>query len=313
MIVDFQHHYLPKTLWKKYGGRPGEETVWYERGVRKLGLRDLDHQIEKHLEAMDAAGIDAAVLTCWEPSLGDAKILNNDLAALQRKYPRRIIGFAHTPPLGGKKALQELERGVKDLGLQGAAITGHVRGRSLDSGELFPFYEKVSELDVPIFVHASTIPPFPTVKRASNLVSGIGREMDLALATCCIVYGGILEEFPGLRFIIGHLGGGIGAIKERFTLMSRQLAPGSRMKHDFGHYFDKLYFDTAGFVDGTNAIRASLFGMKPSQIVLGTDFPHGGMTASRMVRYLDKIRSLPIPKAQIKAILSENATRLLRL
>jgi len=59
-------------------------------------------------------------------------------------------------------------------------ITGHVRGRSLDSEELFPFYEKVSELDVPIFVHASTIPPFPILRGAPHLVSGIGRELDLA-------------------------------------------------------------------------------------------------------------------------------------
>jgi 2,3-dihydroxybenzoate decarboxylase len=313
MIIDFQHHYLPKLLWEKHGGRPGREIVWYERGVRKLGLRDLDHQIEKHLDAMDNAGIDAAVLTSWEPSLGDAKFLNNDLAELQRKYPKRIIGFAHTPPLGGKKALQELERGIKDLGLRGVAITGHVHGRSLDSEELFPFYEKVSALDVPIFVHASTIPPFPILKGAPHLVSGIGRELDLALATCRLIYGGVLEKFSNLKFVIGHLGGGIGGIKERFTLMSRQLPAGSRMKRDFGYYFDKLYFDSAGFVDGTNAIRASLCGMKASQIVLGTDFPHGGMTGSRMLQYMRNIKVLPIPKADIHAILAGNATRLLKL
>lgn len=242
MIVDFEHHYLPETLWRKYGGKPGEEVICFERGRRKLGLRDLDYQVEKHLEAMDAAGIDAAVFTSWEPSLIDCPILNDDLAGLQEKHPKRIIGFAHVPPLGGAKSLQELERAIRVLGLKGVAITAHIRNKPLDYEALFPFYSKVCELNVPIFVHASTIPPFPVLAAPYDLFSNIGREMDLSLATCRLIFGGVFEEFPELKFIIGHLGGGIGAIKERFALQHQHRSTvGSRMKKDWGYYFDKLF------------------------------------------------------------------------
>ena len=73
------------------------------------------------------------------------------------------IGFAHVPPLCGVKSLRELERSIRGLGLKGVAITAHIGNKSLDREALFPFYSKVCELNVPIFVHASTIPPFPVL------------------------------------------------------------------------------------------------------------------------------------------------------
>ena len=156
MIVDCEHHYYPEELVRKHGGKPGEHVVWYQRGIPRMNLHDTLYRLDEHFRAMDEAGIDVAMLTAWDEPLDECRIINNNLARLMREYPRRIVGLAHVPPLGGKTTLAELERAVKGLGLRGVAMTAQVRGQPLDSPRLWGFYEAVNKLGVPIFVHPST-------------------------------------------------------------------------------------------------------------------------------------------------------------
>lgn len=84
----------------------------------------------------------------------------------------------------------------------------------MDSEYLWPFYKRIVELDVPIFVH----PGFPVganQMKDYGLGPIIGFELDLILAQARLIYGGVLEEFPALKFIFSHLGGGIPFLKER--------------------------------------------------------------------------------------------------
>jgi len=109
------------------------------------------------IKFMDEAGIDKAVITGAARNLKECKRFNDEAAKWVKEYPERFIGFAHTIPTGGDEALEELDRAVKDLGLSGCKIMSCIDSSSietskdsilLDSPEFYPFYKKITELDI---------------------------------------------------------------------------------------------------------------------------------------------------------------------
>jgi predicted TIM-barrel fold metal-dependent hydrolase len=321
MIIDWQHHYLPEELWLKKGGKIGERVVLYERGRPRFTLNPELYQIEKHMEVMDYAGIDAAVLSKVflaanvEDALEECKRWDDLVSNLIRDYSGRIIGLSPIPPLGGERAFSELDRAI-ELGFKGVVISSQVGGLSLDSREFWPFYEKVCSLNIPIFVHVSGAPSGYEIMNAPyDLNRGIAREFDLIMATTRIIMGGILEDFPDIKFVIAHMGGGISAIMERIEqYLDFPDATGSRIKKPFRYYFDKLYFDLAGAGGGMNAVRCALTTINPRNLVFGTDYPQDFFENPKDIKkYIEKIKKLEIDDESKALILGGTASRLLQL
>jgi len=322
MIVDFQHHYIPKELAQKHGlysEKP--EFAKLEGGVPRLTMHARLYDAEMQLRDMDEAGVDVSVLSCllgWDASLEDNRFINDCLADIQKKFPGRFVGLAQAPLLGGPDALEEFDRGIKDLGLHGVAITSQFRGLPLDSEQLYPFYEKVAALDVPIFVHPAMVPQGYDLLLDYDLARILGREVDLAVAATRIVAGGVLKQFPGLEFVIGHFGGGIAGVKDRLVAKAYRFGT---LDEPFEHYFDMLYFDMAGFEGGTTALACALQGIRPDRLVFATDYPQDftgvstdtgkGMAALR--EYITAIRTLDLKDTEKEAILGGTAATLLGL
>ena len=171
MVVDFQHHYIPVELAKRRGlySETGR-TLLQEGGLPATTMHQRLYDLDLQLVDMDQAGFDISVLSCllgWSAPLDECRFINDDLAAIQKKYPRRFVGLAQAPVLEGKPALAELRRGLSDLGLRGVTITSQVSGLSLDSPKLYDLYELMCELDVPLFVH-SRCAPFVAVGKGTD-------------------------------------------------------------------------------------------------------------------------------------------------
>jgi len=321
MIVDFQHHYVPIDLAKKKG-LYSEKVLFASDGtVPSLTMHSKLYDPEAQLKDMDEAGVDVSVLSCllgWTAPLEECQLINERLAELQREFPGRFVGLAQAPILEGKPALDELDRAVHKLGLHGVTITSQVHGLPLDSPKLGDFYAKVSELNVPIFVHPVMVPKGYDLVKDYDLGRIIGREMDLALATTRIIAGGILERFPNLKFVIGHFGGGIAAVKDRLVAKAYRFGT---LKRPFDDYFNMIYFDLSGFEGGLTALRCALLGIKPEQLVFATDYPQDftgvstdtgrGMTALR--EYIAAVKNLDLDEKVKNGILGETAAKLLGL
>jgi predicted TIM-barrel fold metal-dependent hydrolase len=183
MVVDFQHHYIPVELAKRRGlYSENGNTMLKEGGVPATTMHRRLYDLDLQLQDMDEAGVDVSVLSCllgWSAPLEECRFINNDLAAIQKKYPNRFIGLSQAPILQGKAALDELRRAIEDLGLHGVTITSQVNGLSLDSPKLYDLYETVSELDVPIFVHPALVPTGYEHLKDYDLPRVLGREVDL--------------------------------------------------------------------------------------------------------------------------------------
>ncbi len=328
MVIDWEHHYLPEELMLKKGGKKGETTIVYEHGRPRGNLRSELADVEEHLRVMDTAGIDMAVLTiavssdASEEALEECKIWDNCAAEVIRKYPQRFSALAPIPPLGGTRAFAELKRAVEELGIKGVVVRSQVNGKSMDAQELYPFYEQVQALKVPIFVHPSGVQQgFDILDAPYDLGRSIGRELDLTVATTRIILSGVLDDFPELTFVMSHKGGAIAAVKDRIEYQFGHTGwpgtrpQGTRNRLPFDQALKRMYFNLAGSHGGMSSIQCALTAISPERLVFGTDYPQEFFDEDprNIKTYIENIRKLDLDTASKEAMLGENARRLLRL
>ena len=321
MVIDFQHHYVPVELAKKRGLYAEETTYLKEGGLRATTMHKRLYDLDLQLREMSEAGIDVSVLSCllgWSAPMDECRLINDDLAKVQANYPGKFVGLAQAPVLEGQEAIQEIDRAVRNLGLKGITITSQTKGVSLDAPKLYDLYEKICELDVPIFVHPALAPVGYDLLQDYDLPRVLGREVDLTVATTRLIAGGVLDRFPDLKLVIAHFGGGIAAVKDRL------LAKGYRfgtLKRPFADYFDMLYFDLAGFEGGLAALHCALQGIRPERLLFASDYPQDftgvntdtGRGMKELKAYIDAVRALALNDATKEAILGRTAAQLLKL
>ncbi len=321
MVIDFQHHYVPVELAKKRGLYAEETTYLKEGGLRATTMHKRLYDLDLQLREMSEAGIDVSVLSCllgWSAPMDECRLINDDLAKVQANYPGKFVGLAQAPVLEGREAIQEIDRAVRNLGLKGITITSQTKGVSLDAPKLYDLYEKICELDVPIFVHPALAPVGYDLLQDYDLPRVLGREVDLTVATTRLIAGGVLDRFPDLKLVIAHFGGGIAAVKDRL------LAKGYRfgtLKRPFADYFDMLYFDLAGFEGGLAALHCALQGIRPERLLFASDYPQDftgvntdtGRRMKELKAYIDAVRALALSDATKEAILGRTAAQLLKL
>jgi len=329
MIIDVHTHYRSKKIFDELLKR-GQMKIIMDSDGRKhvydgqmfvftMPEQYAEPDIEKRIAYMDQYGIDIQVLST--PRSSDyseedgpdlARITNEGIAEIVKRYPKRFIGLASIPLKNMSKALYELDRAINDLGFKGVCISANIGGISLDSNYLWPFYEKVMEMDIPIFVH----PGFPAgadQMKDYGLIPIVGFEFDLILAQVKLIYGGVLEEFPTLKFIFSHLGGGIPFLKARIEngWGFAKIVPDkkSRISKSPSYYLEKIYFEIVSFYKP--AIMCAIQCSGVDKILFGTDYPLyplGDIPSS-----INVINELDLCQSDKEKILSENAKRLFKI
>ena len=113
------------------------------------------------LADMDAHGVQVQALSAWLGLLSKgteaAQRFNDALARVVEANPDRFVGLAIAPMGEPEKAPAEIERSVRELGMVGVGIASNVNGTNLDAKEFGPFWAKVQELDVPVFIHPANV------------------------------------------------------------------------------------------------------------------------------------------------------------
>ena len=323
VIIDWQHHVSPRAVFDMRGGKTGLPV--FRDGKISVYLNDLVFQIERHLEFMAGAGIDACVLSATLESVEQCRITNDYYAGLAREHARRFICLSPCLPLRDG-ALEELDRAL-DLGLAGAVISPQNDGQMLDALALWPFYRRMAARRLPIFIHITDVPTkYEAYDAPYNMNIAVTREADLLNNTVRLVLGGVVRAFPDLVFVIAHLGGGVAAILDRLERYVE--VRGAKFWTDCGgtppfpapyidgfrEDFGRLYFDMAGYEGRMRAVRCALTGIRLERLLFGTDYPYNFQTDGRAVaRYIQDIGALDLSRQQIDGILGGTAARLLGL
>ena len=261
--------------------RVGEYVL---EGVKYEDSAFMDMEIR--LKGMDSAGIDCQILSPNPLSYFhfiDAKDAinfcqqhNNALKSRIDAYPNRFRGMAALPMQDIRAACDELERAVTELGLTGGYIGTDI-GLHLDSPELDPFYEKLSALDVPLFIH-----PAPAgidgPKGDNNLtqydldiLTGFAAQETLAIAT--LIYGGVLERHPNVDICFSHAGGAIPMLMGRLNEAGMRrpwVSESLRKDGAFETYLSRLWFDN--HVHDPRVLDFVIDMLGTDRLVLGTNF-----------------------------------------
>jgi predicted TIM-barrel fold metal-dependent hydrolase len=310
MLVDFQQHYTPPELLK---GDPAKATVDLDRdGNPHYLLNPQLADLAGHVRMMDAAGIDAGVLSCGlgfdQPDVAVCRTINDRMREAELAHPGRFIGLAHVPAFKPAEAAAELKRCAVELGFPGVVIASELQDQPLDAEELRPFWKSCADLGLYVFIH-----PLPRVIRwarmdADDLGRMLGWEFSLMTAAVRIINSGLLDELPTLKIQFSHFAGGIGRYLGRIRGFQQRdkwataLVPrhGRAPRQPFDHYLDhRLFYDIAGWAGpdhaaewGAHWVRFGLEELALSQLVFATDYPQAVREPGEVKAYVEAVRAL---------------------
>ena len=200
------------------------------------------------------------------------RFLNDHAARVCHDHRRHYAGIGTVPLQSPTLAIQEMERCVDELGLQGVQIGSHCNDWNLDAPELFPFFEAAADLGAAVLVH-----PWDMMGAAGMprywMPWLVGMPAEQSRAACSLVFGGVLERLPQLRIMLAHGGGSfpgsIGRIEHGFRMRPDLVATdNARNPREYMH---RMYFDSC--VHDPRALQYLLDTAGVSQVMLGTDYP----------------------------------------
>jgi len=260
--------------------------------------------LDEHIRMMDAAGIDAALLTSAAGMCADlerSRLVNDRASQAERDYPGRFIGAAHANPLDGRAGLRELARCRHELGFPGVVITSEVDGLFLDAPQFEAFWAEAARLDMFVFVHPALRLNHPQAFDGYDTARSVGREFSLIMATIRLINSGVFDRHPELTVHMAHLGGGIAAMLGRIRSYQDKdfwgtidnARHGMKARKDFDDYFaENLVFDTAGFCGAIGAVKGALIEIPASRIVFATDYPQEIRAREAVCDFVRDIRAL---------------------
>jgi predicted TIM-barrel fold metal-dependent hydrolase len=279
---------------------------------------------EKRFKSLDDAGITVQVLSNSGagPDLAPgqdgillAKEVNDYLAGVVTKHPKRFAGFASLPMASPDGCAAELTRAVKDLKMVGAMIHGTTEGRFLDHPSYDNLLAAAVELDVPIYIHPNV--PMLEVQKAyySDLPEGTDRVVstagwgwhsEVAIHILRMVFAGTFDKHPKLKMVIGHMG-------EMLPVMLARLDDVGAA--DIGHLkrppsetiTDQVWITTSGIFTQPPFVAAlQTFGI--DRIMFSVDYPFARDAQGR--KFLDEVSLAPADMAKLT---HGNADALLKL
>ncbi len=237
-----------------------------------------------------------------------AASLNDGLAALARAHPDKFSCMATVPLQAPDASAAELAR-AKANGHVGVMIASNVAGKNLDDAGLDVFWARAEELDAPVFVHPTSVLGAGDRLKDFYLRNFIGNPLDTTIAAACLMFGGVMDRFPRLRFYLSHLGGFVPWIRGRWRHgYDARAEPRARGAGAPEQYVGRFYYDT--IIHNADAFEFAAKTLGAERILYGTDYPAD-------MGYHQPAREIPglnrLPEADQEMILSGNARRVYRL
>lgn len=321
--IDFHNHYYPPEYIEALRAGPsavhlttdaeGNPCLHYpgDYNVAVRGHRDIVYRDG----VLDDEDVDTQVLSLTTPgthveeparAVELARLVNDAFADVVRRYPGRFLAMATLPLNEPAAAAEELERAMVELGLPGAMVFSNVNGVALSDLRYLPLWKKANELEAIIHIH----PTNPVGVEAMTefwLMPLVGFLLDTTLAAASLVFRGIPEVFPRIRWVLSHLGGTIPYLVERLD-RGYEAFRECRVHIDRppSEYLRRFYYDGVNFDPA--ALRLAVDFAGADQIMAGSDYPH---RVGSLPLMKETVLAADLSKAERTAIMGGNAARLL--
>jgi aminocarboxymuconate-semialdehyde decarboxylase len=335
--VEVHSHVVPQEAWGQ-AGPYGPEMIVDEHGAFSIRVGTWQitggalseppsatmYDPAVRIAEMDEAGIDVMGVSpspLWflyhaEPEIAVPWArLNNDLLAKFCSWsPQRLFFMASLPLQDISASLEELQRATGSLGARAVNVgTDDIAGRNLDDEWFDPIWARLSELDLPVFLH-----PAPLGQADAGFDAAEQRRRDRlglswsagyiyreTMAVCALIYGGVFDRYPNLRVCVPHGGGFVPFQIGRFNWYGER-SRAVRNERPFEEYLRHFYFDTVVHDARARKYLCDIVG--PDNLIVGSnwagwDWVDGFAYAQDMTDDDDALRK----------IWSGNATRLFKL
>jgi aminocarboxymuconate-semialdehyde decarboxylase len=294
----------------------GPESVRVNVELSRTTYRSPLDDLATRLADMDRGEVDVQVVSVipnlyhyWaDTALADEIVAaaNERIAATVAGAPARLVGLGTVALQHPERAAEQLRAAMTRLGLRGVEISTAVAGGELDDRRLDPFWAACEELAAFVFVHPWGCSLGPRLADA-YLGNIVGNPSETTVALSRIVFGGVLDRFPGLRICAAHGGGYFPHYLGRAD-HAYAVRPESRtMARPPSEYLDSLYVDSLVYVPDELRRLAAVMGA--DRVLLGTDYPFDMGVADPVAR----VRAAGLGPADSGAVLGATAAKLLNL
>jgi aminocarboxymuconate-semialdehyde decarboxylase len=197
---------------------------------------------------------------------------------------------------------------VEQLGMPGAMLFSNVNGVPLADERYWPLYEAADALGAVLHIHP-TNPVSVEAMREYWLMPLVGFLFDTTVAAAHLVFAGVADRFPRIRWVLSHLGGAVPYLAERLDRGFRAF-PDCRTNIDRppSEYLKTWYYDTVNF--DRDALELAVKFAGADHVLAGSDYPHQIGSIPSMKASLSAIR---VSDEERAAIFGGNAARLLGL
>ena len=324
-IIDFHNHFYPLEYLAAVQEGPSNVKVTIDDEDNPVLHYPGDYNvivpghriIEFRQSVLDEAGVDKQVLTFTSPgthiespdrSVPLARMVNDAFAEIVAQRPDRFTALGTLPLNDVDATLAEFDRATDELGFAGFMLFSNVRGTALADERYWPLYERASDKGAVLYIH----PIDPVGVEAMTeywLMPIVGFLMDTTLAAAHLVFAGVPERYPGIRWVLAHLGGAVPYLAERFDRGFYAFEDcRARIDKPPSEYLKKFYYDTVNF--DPKALQLAIDFAGTSQILAGSDYPH---KIGNLEMMISSINELDLSDKERQAILGGNTARLLGL
>jgi predicted TIM-barrel fold metal-dependent hydrolase len=334
MKIDVFCHIFPKTFYDRMLSMSGKGAYMQKR-VREIPVMvDLDQRFRmmdrfdaySQVISLAAPPIEAFGETAQCIELG--RIGNDGMAELVVKHPDRFPGFIASLPMNDPDAaVKEAERAILELGATGIQIYTNVNGKPLDDPAYLPLFQKMAEIDLPIWIHPTRPASFADYvgekKSKYELWWVFGWPYETSIAMSRILFAGYFDRFPNLKIITHHMGAMIPYFAGRIGPGLDQLGArtedenltlvGRKLKKRPIDYYRMFYADTALF-GAKEAMQCGLSFFGADQTLFASDSPFDPEKGPGFIRETIRcLEEMDISSEDRKKIYEGNARRMLRL
>lgn len=317
----------PKIALEEHFMAPGFVDYWSKTSVNispalfgkaRDSLEDFG---ERRIAGMDAIGVEKAVLSLAGPgvqaepataiAVHKARECNDFLAERIAANPARYAGFAHLAVQDPAAAADELERCVKELGFCGAMINGQTNGCYLDDDRFSVLWERVADLEVPIYIHPNNPPDMPYMYHNHPELWGPvwSWTVETGNHALRILFSGVFDRYPGARLVLGHMGETLPYQLWRFDSRWEISNRGSmKIEQRPSAYFKRNIWCTTAGVCSDEPLRCAIDAMGAERVMFSVDYPFEQPSKAG-----EWIEAASLTEAERRGICKDNAATLLKL
>lgn len=306
-----------KSLMGFYMSSASERAQFIMESLQDLGSR--------RLQDMDDRGIDRQVIALTSPGTqilspdagaALAELANDQLAEACRKHPERFTGMAAIAPHAPQHAAKELERAKNKLGFNALVVNSHTHGKYLDEEQFWPILEAAEALDMALYLHPNTPPrsmvgPFLEAG-LDGAIYGFG--VETGLHALRLITKGVLDRFPRLQIILGHMGEALPFWQYRLdymhaaTVRSKRYAVMRPLQRTVSEYLQNNFHATCSGMAWEPAIKFTQERLGVDRVLYAMDYPYQADAAE--VVALDK---MDMALATKRLFFQLNAERLFKI